>query len=97
MGMDNQAAISILYNPELHALTKHINRRHFFVRECVENMQLHVPYVNTVDNLANFFTKPLVKNDYFRMGDILMNVPSADRIAVSRERKTEDASTGGGE
>ena len=51
-------------------------------------MQLRVPYVNTVDNLADFFTKPLAKNDYFRMRDILMNVPSADRIAVSRERKT---------
>jgi len=88
MGMDNQAAIAISYNPELHARTKHIDRRHFFVRECVENMQLRVPYVNTVDNLADFFTKPLAKNDYFRMRDILMNVPPADRIAVSRERKT---------
>jgi hypothetical protein len=35
-----------------------------------------------------FFTKPLAKNDYFRMRDILMSVPSADRIADSRERKT---------
>ena len=64
MGMDNQAAIAISYNPELHARTKHIvsiDRRHFFVRECVENMQLRVPYVNTVDNLADFFTKPLAK------------------------------------
>jgi hypothetical protein len=54
----------------------------------LRNMQLRVPYVNTVDNLADFFTKPLAKNDYFRMRDILMNVPPADRIAVSRERKT---------
>jgi|TARA_B110001469_G_C9349217_1_gene184173 hypothetical protein len=55
-------------------------------------MQLRVPYVNTVDNLADFFTKPLAKNDFFpcffRMRDILMNVPSADCVAVSRERKT---------
>ena len=51
-------------------------------------MQLRVPYVNTVDNLADFFTKPLAKNDFFRMRDILMNVPSADCVAVSRERET---------
>ena len=57
MGMDNQAAIAISYNPELHSRTKHIDRRHFFVRECVENMQIRVPYVNTVDNLADFFTR----------------------------------------
>ena len=25
----------------------------------VENMRIQVPYVNTVDNLADFFTKPL--------------------------------------
>ena len=34
LGMDNQAAIAISYNPELHARTKHIDRRHFFIREC---------------------------------------------------------------
>ena len=39
--------------------TKHIDRRHFFVRECVENMQLRVPFVGTADNAADFFTKPL--------------------------------------
>ena len=42
-----------------------IDRRHFFIRECVENMQLRVPYVNKVDHLAEFFTKPLEKNDYY--------------------------------
>ena len=89
MGMDNQAAIAISYNPELHARTKHIDRRHFFIRECVENMQLRVPYVNTIDNLADFFTKPLAKNDFFRMRDVLMNVPSADCVPVSRDRKTQ--------
>ena len=40
-------------------------------------MQLRVPYVNTVDNLADFFTKPLAKNDYFRR--LRTAVSSADR------------------
>ena len=88
LGMDNQAAIAISYNPELHSRTKHIDRRHFFIRECVENMQLRVPYVRTVDNLADFFTKPLAKNDFFRMRDALMNVPTPDRVPVSRDRAT---------
>ena len=52
--MDNQAAIAISFNPELYSRTKDIDRRHFFVRECVENMQIRVPYVNTVDNLADY-------------------------------------------
>ena len=54
---------------------KHIQRRRFFVRECVENMQITVPYVNTVDNLADFFTKPLEGKHFFRMRDAIMNVP----------------------
>ena len=75
MAMDNQSAIAISYNPEHHARTKHISRRHFYVRECVENMQLRVPFVGTADNLADFFTKPLPSKQFFAMRDKLMNVP----------------------
>ena len=79
---DNKGARDLAYNPEHDSRTKHIDRRHFFVRECVENLQLRVPFVRTVDNLADFFTKPLAKNDFFRMRDVLMNVPRAERVPV---------------
>jgi hypothetical protein len=77
LGMDNQAAIAISYNPEHHTRAKHIARRHFFIRECVENHQIRVPFVSTVDNLADFFTKPLAAKTFFRLRDALMNVPHA--------------------
>jgi len=64
------------YNPEHHQKVRHIERRHFYVRECVENHQITVPYVNTVDNLADFFTKPLEAKEFFRMRNVIMNVPS---------------------
>ena len=75
LGMDNQSAIAISYNPEHHSRTKHIDRRHFFVRECVENHKLRVPYVRSAENLADFFTKPLPAKQFFAMRDRLMNVP----------------------
>ena len=82
MGLDNQAAIAISYNPELRSRTKHVDRRHFFARECVENLQIRVPYVNTVDSLADFFTKPLSTKNFYRMRDIIMNVSAAQNGSV---------------
>ena len=73
--MDNKSAIDLAYNPEHHARTKHIERRHYFVRECVEHGRLRVPFVSTADNIADFFTKPLMGKEFFRMRDIIMNVP----------------------
>ena len=35
----NKSAIDLAYNPEHHLKTKHIERRHHFIRECVENGQ----------------------------------------------------------
>ena len=52
LGMDNKSAIDLSYNPEHHARTKHIDRRHYFIRECVEEGRLRVPFVATADNMA---------------------------------------------
>ena len=75
LGVDNTAARDLAYNPEHHTKTKHIDRRHFFVREAVENLQITVPYVNTLDNLADFFTKVQKPAMFRAMRDIIMNVP----------------------
>ena len=39
LGVDNTGARDLAYNPEHHARSKHIERRHFFIREMVENMR----------------------------------------------------------
>ena len=74
LGMDNQSAIALSYNPEMHARTKHIDRRHFYVREMIENGELVVPYVQTDENLADFFTKPLPAKKFFPLRDKIMNM-----------------------
>ena len=76
LSVDNTGARDIAYNPEHHQKVKHIARRHFFVRECVENMQIIVPYVESSDNLADFLTKPLEGKTFFRLRDRIMNVDS---------------------
>jgi hypothetical protein len=75
LAVDNTCARDLAYSPEHHSKSKHIERRHFFVREMVENMRLRVPFVSTVDNLADFFTKPLPPRVFIQMRDAIMNVP----------------------
>ena len=63
--LDNKSAIDLAYNPEHYSKTKHTERRHYFIRECVENGKLRVPFVPTADNVADFFTKPLMGKHFF--------------------------------
>ena len=58
---------------------KHVERRHLYVRELVENGRLRVPFVRTADNLADLFTKPLAGNVFFPLRDRVMNVPLSQR------------------
>ena len=75
LATDNKAARDLDYNPEHHEKTKHIERRHFYVRELVENEELIVPFVSTTANMADFFTKPLAGDVFFRLRNTIMNLP----------------------
>ena len=73
--MDNSGVIDVAYNPEHHTRMKHVERRHFFIREAVEDHKIRVPYVRTDRNLADFFTKPLSAKMFFPLRNKIMNVP----------------------
>ena len=77
LGTDNQGARDLSYNPEHHDRTKHIQRRHFWIRETVEDMELCVPLVSTHDNYADFLTKPLAPKLFFALRALIMNEPCA--------------------
>ena len=63
----------VVIRGEHHERTKHIERRHFWIRELVENGQLVVPLVKTDDNLSDFFTKPLEPTKFISMRNHIMN------------------------
>jgi hypothetical protein len=81
LAMDNQAGIALSYNPELHAKTKHIARRHFFIRELVEEQRISVPFVKTIDNWADFFTKALRPKHFTAMRNAIMNISANDLVS----------------
>ena len=88
LSCDNQAAVDTAYNPENHERMKHVERRHFFVRERVQDGQLLVPFVRTHDNMADFFTKVVSPAQFAHMRDVIMNCDSkqsrALRLSASR-------------
>lgn len=76
LASDNKATRDLAYNPQHHERTKHVERRHLFVRDLVEDGVITVPYVTTTDNMADFFTtKPLATADFFRHRRTIMNLP----------------------
>ena len=48
-------------------------RRHYFIRDMVEAFEINVPYVNTHDNISDFFTKPLAQPKFGEFRSVLMN------------------------
>jgi hypothetical protein len=77
---DNTAARHVSYNPELHDRMKHVSRRHFFVRDMVENFEINVPFVPTKENVADFFTKSLPAPAFFASRKTLpTSLPSRSR------------------
>ena len=56
---DNTSAINISKNPIQHSRTKHIEIRHHFIRELVEDGTLILEFIHTNDQKADLFTKSL--------------------------------------
>ena len=58
---DNQGALALASNPVAHKSAKHIETRHHFIHELVEDKLIQLSYVSTKNNLADIFTKNLLK------------------------------------
>ena len=59
---DNQGAISLAKGDnKFHAHTKHIDLHYHFVREAVEHKKIKMKYTPTAENVADIFTKALLK------------------------------------
>ena len=78
LSTDSQSARDVSYNPQHHDRMKHVQRRHFFVRDMVETFELEVPFVRTADNVADMFTKPMRDpNAFHKLRRIIMNEPES--------------------
>jgi hypothetical protein len=79
--VDNQSAIKISENDTAHDRTKHIDIRHFFIRDLIESGEVKLVWVRTEDQLADIFTKPLTPSTFLSI---------RDRIIQSTKIGTDD-------
>lgn len=56
---DNASAVKLVKNPEFHKRSKHIEVRHYFVRECHQQGRVDVRHIDGKHQLADVLTKPL--------------------------------------
>ncbi|KAJ1704622.1 hypothetical protein LUZ63_004403 [Rhynchospora breviuscula] len=64
---DNTSAILISKNPVLHSRTKHIEIRHHFIRDHVEKGDVELVHVDTKEQIADIFTKPLPTQQHLEL------------------------------
>ena len=64
---DNESTIKIANNPVQHSKTKHIEIRHHFLRDHVVKEDIDIIHVNTEEQLADIFTKPLDEKRFCKL------------------------------
>ncbi|GJS67979.1 hypothetical protein Tco_0682544 [Tanacetum coccineum] len=64
MYCDSKSAIAISCNPVQHSKTKHIDIRYHFIKEHVEKGTVEIYFVGTEYQLADLFTKALLKERF---------------------------------
>ena len=75
---DNISAINISKNPVQHSRTKHIEIRHQFIKELVEDGILTLKFIRIDDQKANLFTKPLDSKRFESFVKTLVSSPWID-------------------
>ena len=64
---DNQGCIALAKNPVSHARSKHIDIRHHFIRDAVEEGVINLVYCRTDEMLADILTKPLPREQFIKL------------------------------
>ena len=59
--LDNQSAIAVSRNPEHHGRMKHLDLRHYWLRDVVKAGIINVKYIPTASMPADIMTKTLPK------------------------------------
>ncbi|GKF67935.1 hypothetical protein Tco_0197614 [Tanacetum coccineum] len=90
MYFDNRSAIALCCNNVQHSRSKHIDIRHYFIREQVEKGVVELYFVTTDYQLANIFTKALPRERFeFILPHLGMKSMTPETLKRLQEGKEE--------
>jgi len=72
LNVDNQSAIKLIKSGQMNRKSKHIDIRYHYVSEQYHNGLFDIKYCCTDDQLADIFTKPLLKNKFDKFKNMLL-------------------------
>jgi len=64
---DNMSAINLTKNQVQHLRTKHIEIRHHFICDHINNGDCEIKFISIESQLADIFTKPLSKDRFYSL------------------------------
>ena len=64
---DDTSAVNLTQNPIQHSKTKHIEIRHNFIHDHVQKADCEIKFVKTENQLADLFTKLLVRDRFNKL------------------------------
>ncbi|GJW77921.1 hypothetical protein Tco_0139603 [Tanacetum coccineum] len=74
---DNEHALAIASDPEILKGARHFQRKYHYIREVIQEGEIVLNKVNTDDNVADPFTKPMSFNKHFEHAMVIGIVPSS--------------------
>ncbi|GJY11984.1 hypothetical protein Tco_0381293 [Tanacetum coccineum] len=87
---DNKSAIALCCNNVQHSRAKHIDVRYHFIKEQVENRIVELYFVRTEYQLADIFTKPLLRERFnFLIEKLGMRSMASETLKRLTEQKDE--------
>ena len=61
---DNTSSIAFAKNLVCHDLSKHIDTRYHYMRECIASNYVQLKYMKSQDQFIDIFSKPLKQEDF---------------------------------
>ena len=73
---DNESAILLERNGQASSSqgTRHINVRYYFITDRIKSGEVSVQYCNTKEMVADYFTKPLQGQLFYKLRAYILNI-----------------------